>query len=58
MVNLIMANRIFDTLRSIIQDVNDASSLDQALNIVVERIRDEMHVDAVSVYFRDEKTDK
>ena len=28
-----MANRMFDTLRSIIQDVNDAPGLEQALNI-------------------------
>jgi phosphotransferase system enzyme I (PtsP) len=47
---------MFDTLRNIIQDVNDASGLEQALNIIVQRIRNVMHVDAVSVYFRDEKT--
>jgi len=51
-----MKHRIFDTLRHIVQDVNDASGLIEALNIVVQRTRQEMLVDAVSVYFRDEKT--
>ncbi|MCW8923216.1 MAG: phosphoenolpyruvate--protein phosphotransferase, partial [Gammaproteobacteria bacterium] len=53
-----MTNKMFDTLRNIIQDVNDASELDQALNIVVQRTRQVMHADAVSVYFRDDKTDQ
>ena len=53
-----MANRMFDTLRNIIQDVNDASGLEQALSITVRRTREVMHVDAVSVYFRDKKTDQ
>jgi phosphotransferase system enzyme I (PtsP) len=53
-----MTNRMFDTLRSIIQDVNDASGLEQALNIIVQRTREVMHADAVSVYFRDIKTDQ
>ncbi len=53
-----MVYRIFDTLRNIVQDVNDASGLEQALNIVVQRIREVMQVDAVSVYFRDEKTNQ
>ena len=51
-----MANRTFNTLRDIIQDVNDAPGLEQALNIVVQRTREVMRADAVSVYFRDEKT--
>lgn len=53
-----MNNQMFSTLRNIIQDVNDASGLEQALNIVVERIKQVMHVDAVSVYFRDNKADQ
>ena len=53
-----MKNIRFDTLRNIIQDVNDASGLAQALNIVVQRTREVMHVDAVSVYYQDEKTDQ
>ena len=49
---------MFDTLRDIIQDVNDASGLEQALNIIVQRIRQVMNVDAVSVYFLDDKVDR
>lgn len=51
-----MTYSMFDTLRNIIQDVNDAPGLQQALDITVQRIRQVMHVDAVSVYFRDNKT--
>lgn len=53
-----MKNNMFDTLRNIIQDVNDASGLEQALNVTVQRIRQVMQVDAVSVYFRDNKTEQ
>ena len=53
-----MADKMFDTLKNIIQEVNDAPGLEQALNITVNRIRDVMQVDAVSVYFRDEYTDQ
>lgn len=53
-----MANKMFDALRDIIQDVNDASGLEQALNIIVQRTRQAMHADAVSVYFRDNKTNQ
>lgn len=53
-----MTNKMFDTLRNIIQDVNEASELKQALDIVVHRTRQVMHADAVSVYFRDEKTNQ
>lgn len=53
-----MTNKIFDTLRNIIQDVNEASGLEQALNIIVTRTRQVMHADAVSVYFRDNNTDQ
>jgi len=48
-----MINRMFDTLRKIIQDVNDATGLEEALNIIVQRIRTVMQVDAVSVYLCD-----
>jgi len=51
-----MSNKMFDTLRNIIQDVNDATGLEQALNIIVERTKQVMHADAVSVYFHDIKT--
>lgn len=53
-----MTNSMFDTLKNIIQDVNDAAGLEQALNIVVQRIRQLMQVDAASVYFRDNKTNQ
>ena len=53
-----MTNKIFDTLRNIIQDVNDASELQQALNIIVQRTKQVLHADAVSVYFRDDKADQ
>ncbi|MDH5611790.1 MAG: phosphoenolpyruvate--protein phosphotransferase [Gammaproteobacteria bacterium] len=53
-----MTNKMFDTLRNIIQDVNEASELEQALNIVVHRTRQVMHADAVSVYFLDDKNDQ
>lgn len=53
-----MTNKIFDTLRNIIQDVNEASGLEQALNIIVTRTRQVMQADAVSVYFRDNNTDQ
>lgn len=51
-----MANSILDTLKNIIHGVNHASGLEQALTIVVQRTREAMHVDAASVYFRDDKT--
>ena len=48
-------NNMFASLRQTIQDENDASWLKQALNIVVQSAREVMQVDAVSVYFLDEK---
>jgi phosphotransferase system, enzyme I, PtsP len=51
-----MTDKLFDTLRNIIQDVNAASGLEQALGIIVQRIRKVLQVDAVSVYLRDEKS--
>jgi len=53
-----MKNKVFDSLRNILYEVNKASDLGSALNIIVQRTRDVMHVDAVSVYFRDDKTEK
>jgi len=51
-----MANKLFDTLRYIVQEVNDAPGLEVALNIVVKRTRQHLSADAVSVYFRDDKS--
>ncbi|HEY9051617.1 MAG TPA: GAF domain-containing protein, partial [Gammaproteobacteria bacterium] len=50
-----MAFEIFGTLRRIIQEVNAAPDLKQALNIIVQRVKRTMGVDAASVYFRDFK---
>ena len=53
-----MNNKILDSLRNIIHEVNNASDFEQALNIIVKRTRDVMCVDSVSVYFLDDKTKK
>jgi len=53
-----MKKKIFSTLRQIIQDVNAATGLEQALIIIVEHIRSAMKADAVSVYLRDSKTEQ
>jgi len=42
------------TLRRIIQEVNAARNLDQALDIIVEQVREAMHADVCSVYLTDE----
>jgi len=48
-----MKNKIFDTLKSIVHEVNEATDLVSALNIIVQRIKQVMCVDVVSIYFRD-----
>ena len=53
-----MINNVFNTLKNIIQDVNDAADLEQALAIIVKRTRETMQVDAATVYFRDDKTNE
>ena len=45
---------MLNTLRSIIQEVNSARDLDQALSIIVSRIRDAMGVDVCSIFLTDE----
>jgi len=45
---------MLNTLRRIIQEVNAARNLDQALNIIVEQVREAMHADVCSVYLTDE----
>ena len=45
---------MLNTLRSIIQEVNSARDLDQALSIIVDRIREAMGVDVCSIYLTDE----
>ena len=44
---------MLDILRRIIQEVNSAPDLDQALNIIVQRVRDSVGVDVASVYLKD-----
>ena len=44
---------MLDTLRRIIQEVNTAPDLDQALGIIVQRVRDSVGVDVASVYLKD-----
>ena len=44
---------MISTLHRIIQAVNDAPDLEAALNIIVQRVRAAMEVDAASIYFRD-----
>jgi len=45
---------MLNTLRRIILEVNAARNLDQALNIIVEQVREAMHADVCSVYLTDD----
>lgn len=49
-----MPKTFFDTLRSIVQEVNQAPDLRTALEITVTRVHERLGADAVSVYFWDE----
>jgi len=44
---------MLDTLRRIIQEVNAAPDLDQALAIIVQRVQETVAVDVASVYLKD-----
>jgi phosphotransferase system enzyme I (PtsP) len=44
---------MLDTLRRIIQEVNAAPDLDQALGIIVQRVHESVEVDVASVYLKD-----
>ncbi|MGB5540314.1 MAG: phosphoenolpyruvate--protein phosphotransferase [Gammaproteobacteria bacterium] len=44
---------MLETLRRIIQEVNTAPDLEQALKIIVQRVRASVNVDVASVYLRD-----
>jgi phosphotransferase system, enzyme I, PtsP len=44
---------MLDVLRSIVQQVNSAEDLSQALEIIVRRVRDAMGTEVCSVYMRD-----
>ena len=43
---------MLDILRRIIQEVNSAADLDQALGIIVQRVRESVAVDVASVYLK------
>jgi phosphotransferase system enzyme I (PtsP) len=45
---------MLDILRRIVQEVNSAPDLDQALQIIVQRVRESVGVDVASVYLKDE----
>ena len=45
---------MLNTLRRIINEVNEARDLDQALDIIVAQVREAMHVDVCSVYLKDD----
>ncbi len=47
---------MLDTLRSIVQAVNDARNLEQALSIIVARLKGELAVDVCSVYLSNQET--
>lgn len=53
-----MKNTMFDTLKGIVHEVNKASDLGSALNVIVRRTKKVMNVDVVSVYFRDVLTNQ
>jgi len=44
---------MLDTLRRIVQEVNDAKDLSEALQIIVKRVKNSMAVDLCSVYLTD-----
>jgi phosphotransferase system enzyme I (PtsP) len=44
---------MLDILRRIVQEVNSAPDLDQALQIIVQRVRESIGVDVASVYLKD-----
>lgn len=46
---------MLDTLRSIVQAVNDARNLEQALTIIVARVKGELDVDVCSIYLSNQE---
>ena len=49
---------MLDILRRLVQAVTDAATLDEALTIIVQRIKDTMQTGVCSVYLLDEATDR
>lgn len=48
---------MLDTLRRLVQEVNDARNLEQALSIIVSRIKSILQADVCSIYLYDPKED-
>src|SRR5512147_1996619 len=44
---------MLDALRRIVQEVNAAHNLDDALSLIVERVKSALHADVCSVYMTD-----
>jgi len=49
---------MLEMLRTIVQEVNAAEGLNDALKIIVERVRDAMGTEVCSVYMRDPKSER
>src|SRR5210317_1753616 len=49
---------MLETLRNIVQEVNAAEGLDDALGIIVRRVRVAMHTEVCSVYMRDASSER
>ncbi|TXS93941.1 phosphoenolpyruvate--protein phosphotransferase [Parahaliea maris] len=49
---------MLETLRQIVQEVNAAEGLNEALDIIVRRVRDAMGTEVCSVYMRDPASDR
>lgn len=49
---------MLEVLRNIVQEVNSVESLEQALLIIVRRVREAMSTEVCSVYMRDPETDR
>ncbi|MGI9314715.1 MAG: phosphoenolpyruvate--protein phosphotransferase [Luminiphilus sp.] len=49
---------MLEVLRRLIQDVNDADSLEDALTLIVAQVRSAMHTDVCTIYLHDKGTQK
>ena len=49
---------MLELLRRLIQDVNDADSLEDALNLIVAQVRAAMRTDVCTIYLRDKASQK
>ena len=46
---------MLDTLRRIVQEVNNAADIPSALNLMAKRVRDAMGTEVCSIYLRNEE---